>query len=121
MKKLAALLAALILTGCSGGSSVGVYQFTWQGDYGENSITYDFRSDGTCIYTPYIRTYAGVMTQGDVDRTAVTVDNQPIHGTWKQDGGEIVVTFETGKHSNFKQEGKDLISSYQDRRYVKIH
>jgi len=115
------VLMALLVVGCSGGSPVGVYQYTWQGNYGENSMSYDFRSDGTCIFTPYIRTYTGTMTVGDTERTAVSVNNQPVRGTWKQEGNTINVIFETGTHSNFKREGKDLISTDTDSRYVKTH
>ena len=84
-------------------------------------MTYDLRSDGTCILSPYVLTYAGVMTQGGVDRTAVTVNNRQLKGTWKREGGIISIVAENGEHTDFRREGKDLISNTSGWRYIKIH
>jgi len=50
--------------------------------------TYDFRSDRTCVFTPYVSAYGGIVTQGDVERDAVTVDDRPIHAAWRSEVNE---------------------------------
>jgi len=112
------MLAIGLFAGC-GDPVAGVYSYKWQGTYGQNSYTYDFRSDGTCVFTPYTTSYGGIITQGDVERDAVTVNNQPVRAMWKRNGDEITVTTDAGKTMRFRREGQDLISVADGLRYVK--
>jgi hypothetical protein len=112
-------LLTLFFVGC-GDPVVGVYRYEWPGTYGQNSYTYDFRSDGTCVFTPYVSSYGGIITQGDVERDAVSVNKQPVRATWQRDGDKVTVTSDTGKSARFRKEGRDLIGAPSELRYVKI-
>lgn len=111
-----AIIMALFLCGC-GNSVTGVYQLKWQGYQGENSKTFDFRSDGTCVYTPYLTSYGGESDE----HTYTDVDSRSVQGTWAREGGNVVMKRDGVVFATFKREGNDLLSVHDGSRYVKIH
>ena len=112
------LLLVLSLTvfcaGC-GKSVVGVYQLKWQGDWeghkDENSRTYDFRADGTCLYTPYVTSHGN---------GTIYIDNEPVQGTWAVEDGKVAMKCNGTVFATFTREGSDLIGSPSSTRFIKI-
>jgi cephalosporin-C deacetylase-like acetyl esterase len=109
-KRALALLLIVVCAGC-GKPVVGVYQIKWQGNQGENTKTFDFRSDGTCVYTPNTRSEG----QG-----FIAVDTQAQHGTWMVEDGNVVSILDGNSRLLFKQEGNDLIAASGGARFIRI-
>jgi hypothetical protein len=104
-----------------GKSIVGVYRLTWLG-YGNiaNSKTFDFRSDHTFVWTPYVTSYGGYIGGDILERPITQADTRSQSGTWAVENGTIVLQTDGAVFAKFTQEGDDLIAQPSGTRFVRI-